>query len=158
MGKTTLALVGSDSLLGREIRDIVATSAPEFGLRLIAADAERPGTLTRMGDEPAMLTQLDARGLDDVSAVLLAGSAESSGKALGLLANHSTPAIDLTAFAEEYPGARLRAPMVERDAGDDARSSPSSPPPRFTWWRTPPPSRWRCSCGGCTPTTPFAAR
>jgi len=123
LGKTTLALVGSDSLLGREIRDIVATSAPEFALRLIAADEERAGTLTRMGDEPAMLTQLDARGLDEVSAVLLAGSSQSAGKALGLLANHSTPAIDLTAFAEEYPGARLRAPMVETDAGDDRGES-----------------------------------
>ena len=39
MGKTTLALVGSDSH-GREIRDIVADLAPEFGLRLIAADAD----------------------------------------------------------------------------------------------------------------------
>ena len=120
MDKATLALVGSDSLLGREIRDIVATSAPELGLRLIAADEERPGTLTRMGDEPAMLTELDARSLEDVGAVLLAGSAESAGKVLSLLGNQSVPAIDLTGFAEEHPGARLRAPMVERVSDDES--------------------------------------
>jgi len=123
LDKTTLALVGSESLLGREIRDIVATSAPDLELRLIAADEERPGTLTRVGDEPAMVIELDARSLRDARAVFLAGSAESAGKALGLLANGSAPAIDLTATAEERPEARLRAPMVESDAGQPVETS-----------------------------------
>ena len=120
MGKTTLALVGSESLLGREIRDIVATSAPDLELRLIAADKERPGTLTRVGDEPAMVTELNARALHDARAVFLAGSAESSRKALRLLEGHSAPVIDLTGTAEEDPSARLRAPMIERDGEGDA--------------------------------------
>jgi hypothetical protein len=34
-------MVGSESLLGREIRDIVATSAQGIDLRLIASDAEQ---------------------------------------------------------------------------------------------------------------------
>jgi aspartate-semialdehyde dehydrogenase len=123
LDKITVALVGSESLLGREIRDIVATSAPDLGLRLIAADGERPGTLTRMGDEPAVVNELDACALKEVRAVFLAGSAESTGKALGLLAGQSVPAIDLTAAAEEHPAARLRAPMVEREAGRDAGRS-----------------------------------
>ena len=38
---TTVALVGSESLLGREIRDIVATSAPGFELRLIAVQTSK---------------------------------------------------------------------------------------------------------------------
>jgi aspartate-semialdehyde dehydrogenase len=119
LDKTTFALVGSESLMGREIRDIAATSAPELGLRLIAADAERPGTLTRQGDEPAMVIELDARSLADARAVFLAGSAESSSKALKLLEGSGIPAIDLTATAEEHPAARLRAPMVEGEAQHD---------------------------------------
>ena len=59
----TVALVGSESLMGREIRDIVATSAAGFSLRLIAAQDEVPGQLTRVGDEPAIVIELDAEGL-----------------------------------------------------------------------------------------------
>ena len=63
---TTMALVGSESLLGREVRDIVATSAPGFDLRLIAADEERPGRLTRVGDEPSLIEVLGAMGIREV--------------------------------------------------------------------------------------------
>ena len=123
MAKSTFALVGSESLLGREIRDIVATSAPELDLRLIAADEERAGTLTRVGDEPAMVGELDAATLVDARAVFLAGSAESSRKALDLLAQDSTAIIDLTAAADEHPDACLRAPMVERESGEPIDAS-----------------------------------
>jgi len=110
--------VGSESLLGREIRDIVTTSGPDLDLRLIAADEERPGTLTRVGDEPAMVSELDAGSLEDARAVFLAGSGESSRKALELLANNSAAVIDLTAATDEHPDARLRAPMVELESGE----------------------------------------
>jgi aspartate-semialdehyde dehydrogenase len=125
LAKSTVALVGSESLLGREIRDIVATSVADLDLRLIAADEERPGTLTRQGDEPAMVTELDAASLAEVSAVFLAGSAESARKALALV-GQDAPAIDLTGAAEENAGARLRAPLVEQDAGTTAEAAEAS--------------------------------
>lgn len=120
------ALIGSESLLGREIRDIVATSGAPFDLRLIAADNERPGTLTRVGDEPAMITPLDAESLMGTRIVFLAGSAELSRQALDLAEREpGAVVIDLTYTAEERPDARLRAPLVEtgeEDTGDrDAR-------------------------------------
>ena len=110
----TIALIGSDSLLGREVRDIVSTSAPAFDLRLVADTGEQPGALTRVGDEPTVVGGLDAASLIDARAIFLAGSAESSRKALELL-DHSSGAavIDLTGAAEERPEARLRAPLVE---------------------------------------------
>jgi len=116
LAKPILALVGSDSLLGREIRDIAATSAPELSLRLLAADDERPGTLTRQGDEPTMVAELDPHSFDDASAVFLAGSAASAKKALDILAARPIPVIDLTSATEDDPHARLRAPMVETDS------------------------------------------
>lgn len=124
MAKPVFALVGSESLLGREIRDIAATSAPELDLRLLAADEESPGTLTRQGDEPAMVGELDARSLDDAAAVFLAGSVESARKALELLAGRQVPIIDLTASAEDDPEARLRAPMIETDSASAAAGEP----------------------------------
>ena len=113
--RASAALVASESLLGREIRDIVATSAAAFDLRLIAADEEKPGTLTRVGDEPSLVELLNAESLLGVRAVFLTGSPESSRKALDL-AGPDAAIIDLTYAAEERPDARLRAPLVESQA------------------------------------------
>jgi len=115
----TVALVGSDTLLGREVRDIVASTGAALALRLIAADDEEPGSLTRVGDEATVLAGLDAEALADARAVILAGSAEASRKALALAGDPPDAAIiDLTFAAEERPDARLRAPMVESEPED----------------------------------------
>jgi aspartate-semialdehyde dehydrogenase len=114
--------VGSDSLLGREIRDIVATSAPEMQLRLVAGDNEQAGTLTRVGDEPAMVGGLEAESLSDARVIFLASSAEAARKALEMAGDPPDAAIvDLTYTAEERPDARLRAPQVE--AGFDSEDA-----------------------------------
>ncbi len=112
----TAALIGSETLLGREVRDIVATGNPGFDLRLVAADEEAPGKLTRIGDELATVVQLDAVNLADAAVVVLAGSPEFSKKALELTTG---PVVDLTHFTDENPEARLRAPFVEQDGEED---------------------------------------
>ena len=111
---STVALVGSESLLGREIRDIVATSDVSFSLRLIADTGEDAGALTRVGDEPVLVGGLNAESLTGARAIFLAGSNQSSRQALEIL-DHEPGAtvIDLTGAAEERPDARLRAPLVE---------------------------------------------
>ena len=117
----TVALVGSDSLLGREIRDIVATSGTAIDLRLAAYTGEIAGALTRMGDEPAIVGGLSAETLSGARAVFLAGSSESSAKALNLLEDEpEVTVIDLTGAAEERPEARLRAPLIESDEEEEA--------------------------------------
>jgi aspartate-semialdehyde dehydrogenase len=122
----TFALVGSESLLGREIRDIAAAS-PALELRLIAADGEQPGKLTLVGDEPALVDGLGAESLARARAVFLAGSAESGRQALEILDRQpGAVIIDLTGAAEGRPDAHLRAPLVESQAeapaGVDARA------------------------------------
>jgi len=118
-------LIGSESLLAREIRDLAAEGAG-LSLKLIAADEEPAGALTRVGDEPAIVVPLNAASLSEARAVVLAGSEESAKKALHLLGDPPDAAvIDLTYTAEERPDARLRAPMLERggsldDAGEAA--------------------------------------
>lgn len=109
----TMALVGSDSLLGREVRDLAATTGPGFHLRLIADAAEEPGKLTRVGDEPLLVEGLLAESLEGVRAVFLAGSEETSRKALEIAPDATF--IDLTGLIEDRPDARLRAPLVEGD-------------------------------------------
>ena len=123
MDKPAVALVGSESLLGREIRDLAATTA-ELDLKLIAADDDREGALTRVGDEPAVIIKLNAASLSDARAVILTGSAVSAKKALDLLGDPPEAAvIDLTYTAEDRPDARLRAPAVEGDIEEDFREA-----------------------------------
>jgi len=113
-------LVGSESLLGREVRDIVATSEPGFSLRLIAAEGEEPGRLTRVGDEPVAVLELDSLNLSGACAVLLAGSPASSRKAIELTEAEGTPIIDLGFAAEDRPDVRLRAPLLEARQEEEA--------------------------------------
>jgi aspartate-semialdehyde dehydrogenase len=123
LDKPSVALVGSESLLGREIRDLAATTA-ELDLTLIAADDEREGALTRVGDQPAVIIKLNAASLSQARAVILTGSAVSAKKALDLLGDPPEAAvIDLTYTAEERPDARLRAPAVEGDIEEDVREA-----------------------------------
>jgi aspartate-semialdehyde dehydrogenase len=113
-------LVGSESLMGRELRDVAATGRPELTLKLIAAEDEEPGVLTRVGDTPAVVGGLDAVSLAGARVVILAGRAESARRTLDLLdAEEDTAIVDLTGFAEDHPGARLRAPLVEAEADED---------------------------------------
>jgi aspartate-semialdehyde dehydrogenase len=107
----TIALVGSETLIGREIRDVFENGKFPARLKLIASAEDETGLLTEYKGEPALVTRLDAQSLDGAKAVLLAGSADSTRTALGL--ETETPVIDLTYAGEESPRARLRAPMVE---------------------------------------------
>jgi aspartate-semialdehyde dehydrogenase len=104
-----VAVVGSETLAGREIRDLAGGLPLE--VRLIAADEEGAGLLTEHGGEAAVVSGLDQVALSGARIVFLAGSPESSQKALELPTEGTF--IDLTYAAEDRPNARLRAPMVE---------------------------------------------
>ena len=116
-----VALVGSDSLAAREVRDLVSAGSAPLDLRLIAGGGEQAGILTRVGDEAALVGDLSAVSLSDADLVILAGDAKSSAKALRLLGDPPTATvIDLTYAAEDLPDARLRAPLVEEQAPEEA--------------------------------------
>lgn len=112
MAKTqTLALVGSETLLGREIRDLLAGSTLGRDLRLIAAGNEESGKLTEQSGEPAILSPLESQNLEFANLIFLAGAVDSVEKLRDLAPRAHL--IDLTYAVEDLPDARLRAPMVE---------------------------------------------
>lgn len=130
MANRQAVLVGSETLLGREIRDIASSAALELELRLLAADEEKPGTLTRLGDEAAVIEPLEAGALSGANIIFLAGSGDSTRKALAIEdeldeANRAA-VIDLTYASEERPDARLRAPAVESPEFSDEEESEHS--------------------------------
>jgi aspartate-semialdehyde dehydrogenase len=118
LANETIALVGSESLLGREIRDLAVSASLQ--LKLIATEEEREGALTSVGDEPTVVVALNAAALSEARVVMLAGSTEAAKKALHLLGDPPDAAVvDLTYIAEERPDARMRAPMVEEELDED---------------------------------------
>jgi len=108
---STLALVGSESLMGREIRDVLAGNALGQDLKLVAAGTEEAGKLTEHSGEPAFVAALEAENLESARLIFLAGSPDSVRKVRKLAPRAHL--IDLSYVAEEMPNARLRAPMVE---------------------------------------------
>jgi aspartate-semialdehyde dehydrogenase len=112
-----IALVGSETLLGREIRDVFGESALGEQLRLLASDSAAEDAesvrLADIGGTPAILNKLDPEEVEDAAVVILAGTPESS--RLALESNPTGVIIDLTGAAEEDPQARVRAPQVEND-------------------------------------------
>lgn len=118
----TIALVGGETLLGKELREVFGETALGQNVRLVAGVDEETGTLTEIGGSPAFLAKLDPDAVQDAAVVILAGSPESSKAALD--AQPSGLIIDLTYAAENDPTARIRAPQVE---GADYEADHSGP-------------------------------
>ena len=106
-----IALVGSETLLGREVRDVFGESALGEQLRLLATVDDDSIRIADIGDAPAIISKLDPQEVADAAVVILAGTQESS--RLTLESKPSGVIIDLTGAAEEDPEARVRAPQVE---------------------------------------------
>jgi aspartate-semialdehyde dehydrogenase len=122
LANASVAVIGSESLIAREIRDLAAST--NLPLKLIAAGDEEEGSLTRLGDEPTVVGALNAASLSDARVVILASGVESARKALNLLGDPPEAAVvDLTYTAEDVPDARLRAPMVESVEDEDVRQA-----------------------------------
>ncbi len=108
----TIALIGSESLIGREVRDLVGSGDYPFDLRLVTAVEEEAGSLTAVGEEAALVGALKPGSLDGVAGMILAASPQVNAKAAEM-AERGVFTIDLTFTAEESTEARLRAPLAE---------------------------------------------
>ncbi len=110
-----LAIVGGGSLMGREIRDVLAERAFPKQVALVGADDEDAGALTEQDGELVVMTALDQDALRGVKVAFLAGSQSSSRRASEVAAGYEpAPAlVDLTHALEDRPSSRLRAPLVE---------------------------------------------
>lgn len=114
--KPLIAIVGGESLLGKEVRELLDAGNLAATVRLIAADeAAESSILTRGPDEPLVMSSLQAADLDTARIAILAGSSESSKQAYQQIraAAAAPTVIDLNGALEDQPETRLRAPLVE---------------------------------------------
>lgn len=114
MPKSKAAIVGGDTLIGRELHELLGDSGLAGEIRMISAAPGAARLVVEPGeDEAAIMAPLTVEALLGADAVFLAGTPESSRKTLELTGAHGPPLIDLTSALEDSPRARLRAPLVE---------------------------------------------
>lgn len=116
-----VAVVGADSLLGRELVDVLNTQplpATVKHMSTVDQDESPGGILTEQEGEAVFMGSLRAGELAGARVVLLAGTPESSKKVAETVRDEANaPAlIDVTGALEETPAARLRAPMLDTNA------------------------------------------
>lgn len=102
-----IALVGGESLLGAEIRDVFREKLADHRIKLVGSEQET--ILTEEGGEPVVMTGLDGDTLAGSEVIVLAGLPESSAKALEMLeetldaGDSRPPVIDLSNALESAP-------------------------------------------------------
>jgi aspartate-semialdehyde dehydrogenase len=106
-------VVGGDTLLARELRDLLAGEKTAPRIELISANAENLAVLGVEDEEAVVMSPLQAASLEGAQVAFLAGSPASSRRALKLNPPDGPLLIDLTAALEDQPAARLRAPSAE---------------------------------------------
>lgn len=111
--RARVALVGGDSLLAKEVRELLEAVKPSPHIELISAAAENATMLGVDDEEVLALVPLTAQSLAGSKVAFLAGSEASSRRALKLNPADGPVLIDLTGALEEQPHARLRAPSAE---------------------------------------------
>lgn len=114
MAHSTAAIVGGDTLMGRELNELLRASGLAPEIRMISADPGAARLVLDPGEEEAdILAPLTPEALFGADAVFLVGTPASSHKVLEITGAHGPALIDVTAALEDSPRARLRAPLVE---------------------------------------------
>jgi aspartate-semialdehyde dehydrogenase len=108
-----VAVIGGDSLLAREVRELLSESKPAPRVELISAAADGSATLGEEDDEPVVMIPLAAESLEAARVAFLTGSQASSRRTLKVNPENGPVLIDLTGALEDQPHARLRAPLAE---------------------------------------------
>jgi aspartate-semialdehyde dehydrogenase len=113
--KSTLAIVGGESLLGKEVRELLEASSLALNIKLIASTNADDTIIAAVRDEPVVINSMEMADLGSVGVVVLAGSPESSRRAYEQIQNVKSKSvlIDINGGLEDLPGTRLRAPMAE---------------------------------------------
>jgi aspartate-semialdehyde dehydrogenase len=107
----TIALIGGETLLGREVREVFGESALGSHLRLVAAVDEEAGKIAEVGGAATFLSKLEPDAVEDAAVIILAGTAASSKEALA--ADPSSLVVDLAGYTEDQPDSQLRSPLIE---------------------------------------------
>ncbi|MEP7364410.1 MAG: Asd/ArgC dimerization domain-containing protein [Acidobacteriota bacterium] len=110
-----VSIVGSETLLGTDLRELLRESILGSRLKLLGSVEEGAAILSAEEDEPVVIAPIDEEELNSSRIVFLTGPAEVNQKAFTQIRQGPTGpvVIDLTRSLEDHPSSRLRAPMAE---------------------------------------------
>jgi aspartate-semialdehyde dehydrogenase len=110
-----VSIVGSETLLGTDLREMLRESILGSRLKLLGSAEEGASILSAEADEPIVITPIDEEELNASRLIFLTGSAEVNQKAFAQVrqGDNAPVVIDLARTLEDHPSARLRAPMAE---------------------------------------------
>ncbi len=125
--RTSIAIVGGETLLGKEVHELLDTRKIPASIQLVASfepeDSTKAASILTLGkEEPLVMTSIAAADLGSAQIVILAASKETGHQAYEKIrgAKPVPVVIDLTGALEDLAETRLRAPMVE-PAGFEAK-------------------------------------
>jgi aspartate-semialdehyde dehydrogenase len=106
-----VAIVGSDTLLGRELEEVIKARASGVVITPYAANAE--GSFSNQDDEAVYINELNAKNMAEENAVVLAGTEDGTSKAFQLAGTipRAPVLIDCTGFLERQPDAQVIMPL-----------------------------------------------
>ena len=115
-----IALIGDETMLGRELKEVLEARAPYIEVEAYAATGE--GNFSEQEGETVYVKPLDAGSTQGKAAIVVAGSADGATKAYETAkdASGSVLVIDCTGFLENQPEARVTAPLLEEPKAPDS--------------------------------------
>lgn len=131
MTKPNWLLLGGDTLLGKEIRELVEET--KLPVTLSLASSETDAIVLAPGEEDLLVMRpLDRDFLQEADVLLLAGGTEAHKQAMALIrAMPQKPAVvDVAGDFEDLPESVLRAPILQNDpieAGNTSIHMPAHP-------------------------------
>ncbi len=110
---TQIALLGGETLLGRELQDVLRSRGGGVTVRTYSVTGE--GNLGEQEGEPVYVEPLDAKAVNSSFAVLVAGLPDGADKAYQLAkeAGGKVKLIDCTGYLESRSEAKIVAPLLE---------------------------------------------
>ena len=112
-----VAIVGAASLMGKEVAEVLRDrNFPAADVRLLDDD-ESLGRLEAVGDEMNFIQSVRAEQFERVDFTFFAGDAHSTRASWRSARDLGNTIVDLSNALEEEPGASVRSPWIERQAG-----------------------------------------
>jgi len=111
---TEISLIGAETLMGRELTEVLDQRRPDLSVKTFAASGE--GNFSEKEGEAVYLEALSASAIHSDAALLFAGTSAGADKTYELVkqAGGKPKIIDCTGLLENRPEARITAPLLQR--------------------------------------------
>ena len=116
---TQIALLGGETLLGRDLQDVLQSRGTGVTIRTYSSSGE--GNFGEQEGEPVYVEPLDAKTVSSSLAVVVTGSPEGADKAYQLAkeTGGKVKLIDCTGYLESRSEAKIVAPLLEEPKASD---------------------------------------